>query len=307
VPGVPEGFIDDPEEHATSTSDLKAQISQEPVTAPIRQRVESLSRIYKHTLLKIEFNVDAFAVQAKDPDVPLGTPWGLKLDDPGTRTWLFLFNPDHAVFKSVTMTPIDALVAELANKAYEFLRETMPSSAVFATILAELRLNYATEAKLDSAQIIAQADASLRDIAISIGRGPAPPNFQPLFDELPEAERDAIRRRVASSGAYGLQSVIDDGEFLTYADPDCIRQFVQAKPELFFDGKYWDQPYLNLDYGNERVNSDARLRVAERFGSFLADAVWLATQSPRDLDHHDRDELIRAALSLRLIRADGTN
>ena len=304
-PDLPPGFLDEGGDHVATATDIQALAAEKLPKAPIRQRIESLSRIYKHPLLKVEFNVEAFAVDAKDPDLHAGAPWIVKLEDAGTRTWLFLFDPENPVFRSVTMTPVDALLAELANKAYEFLKDTMPASAVFATILAELRHEYATEAKLDSAALIAQADACLRDIGISIARGSATANFQEIFDRLPEVERDAIRRKVASSGASGLQSVINNGEFITYAGPYAARRFVHDNPKYFFDGEYWDQPYAGLDYGDEAVNTEARLRVLERFGAYLADAVWLATQSPRDLDHFDRDELIRAALSLRLLRADG--
>ncbi len=62
-------------------------------------------------------------VAANDPDLPPKAPWTLKIEDPGTRTFLFLFDPDHPVFRSVTMTPTDAVLSELAFKTYEFLKE----------------------------------------------------------------------------------------------------------------------------------------------------------------------------------------
>ena len=55
-----------------------------------------------------------------------------------------------------------------------------------------------------------------------------------------------------------------------------------------------------------KVTEEARNRVSERYDAYLADAVWLASQSPRDLDRCDRDELIRATLSVRLIGPDGS-
>lgn len=306
APEVPEGFLDNGAVPVAPMIDGRSTLI-EPTTIrhPVRQRMETLSRMYKHPLLKVEFNIEAYAVEADDPDLPRKAPWAIKLDDAGTRTFLFLFNSEHPVFRSVTMTPIDAVLAELASKAYEFLKDTMPESAVFATILADLRQEYATDTKLDSREIIAQADTCLRDIAISIARGAEPVDFPALFNALPETVREAIRRKIASSGASSLQSVIGNGEFMTYADPFAVPRFVHEQPSLFFDGKYWDQPYAGLDYGSEPVNTEARARVQERFDAYLGDAVWLATQSPRDLDRRDRDELIRAALSLRLLRSDG--
>jgi hypothetical protein len=309
-PAVPDGFLDDGVDPSPAVPLPLPLVETTPPAAvsvaPIRQKLHELSRIYKHPLLKVEFNVEAFIVEATDPDLPRKAPWAIKLEDPGTRTFLFLFNPDHSVFRSVTMTPVDALLCELSFKTYEFLKDISPDSAVFATILSDFRGEYANDAKLDPKSIIAFADTALREIALSICRGfGAEESFEALFDGLPEGVRDGVRRKVASRGVTSLKSVIAAGEFLSYADVADIRSFVNAHPEFFFDGKYWAQPYVTLDYGSEKVNAEARAKVIERYDSYLADAAWLAQQSHRDLDRCERDELIRATLSVRIIGQDG--
>lgn len=307
-PDVPDGFLDEGdtsnggEGGGTVTSTATTPIA----VAPIRQKIHELSRVYKHPLLKVEFTVEAFMVGAGDPDLPAKAPWTLKIEDPGTRTFLFLFDADHPVFRSVTMTPTDAVLSELAFKTYEFLKEASPNSAVFATILADLRGAYAEDAKLDPKNIIAFADKALREIAQSIGMDGDPTLFGALFGELPQAAQEKIRRKIASTGMSGAKVVIDSGEFLAYAEASDIRLFVRQHPELFFDGKFWAQPYASLEYGDTKVNDEARERVMERYDAYLADAVWLASQSPRDLDRCDRDELIRATLSVRLLGQDGS-
>ena len=111
---VPKGFIDGP---LTPTPPGEGQPEEPPITQqPNRQKVFELSRTYKHPLLKVEFNIDAYTVDQSDPDLPAEVPWAIKLEDPGTRTFQFLFNPDNAVFRSMTMTPLDALLVELAFK-----------------------------------------------------------------------------------------------------------------------------------------------------------------------------------------------
>lgn len=310
-PGVPDGFLDEGDDSsANGATPPPAVTPTAPMTpsapaAPMRQKLHELSRVYKHPLLKVEFSVEAFVVAASDHDLPSKAPWTLKIEDPGTRTFLFLFDPDHPVFRSVTMTPMDALLSELAFKTYEFLRDVSPNSAVFATILSDLRGEYAGDAKLDPKSIIAFADKSLREIAQSICDVNAGPSFSALFEELPQQAQEKIRRKIASSGMNGAQAVIDSGEFLSYADASDIRQFVRRHPELFFDGKFWAQPHASLDYGDAKVNEEAQERILERYDAYLADAVWLASQSPRDLDRCDRDELIRATLSVRLLGQDG--
>ncbi len=310
APAAPDGFLDEGDATAVGAPDATSQPGVsggiiEAVVVPTRQKLHELSRVYKHPLLKVEFNVEAFVVDANDPDLPRKAPWILKIEDPGTRTFLFLFNPDHPVFRSVTMTPMDAVLCELAFKTYEFLRETSPDSAVFATILADLRGEYADETKLDPKSIIAFADRALREIAQSVGLIGDTTAFRALFAGLPQAAQDKIRRKLASTGISSAQAVIDSGEFLGYAEVADIRLFARQHPELFFDGKFWAQPYASLDYGDEQVNEEARARVIERYDAYLADAVWLASQSPRDLDRCDRDELIRATLSVRILGSDG--
>jgi hypothetical protein len=311
APAVPEGFLDEgidtrPEDSGGPTVPDPGQTSTSVPMPPTRQKLHELSRVYKHPLLKVEFNVEAFVVASNDPDLPPKAPWILKIEDPGTRTFLFLFDPDHPVFRSVTMTPTDAVLAELAFKTYEFLKEASPNSAVFSTILSDLRGEYAEDAKLDPRSIISFADRSLRDIAQSIGVSGEAASFSALFSELPQAAQDRVRRKIALSGMASAQTVIDSGEFLSYAEVADIRQFVRRHPELFFDGEFWAQPYSSLDYGDAKVNKEARERVLERYDAYLADAVWLASQSPRDLDRCDRDELIRATLSVRLLGQDGS-
>ena len=303
-PSLPLGFLDD-DLPATGVAQAAGPASAPAAPQLRRQRIESLSRTYKHPLLKVEFNIEAFAVENGDPDLPINAPWTIKLDDAATRTHNFLFMADHRVFRSITMTPVDALLVEIAFKVHEFVKDTRPASADFATILAELRGEYGRETDLDSREIIALADATLRDIALSIARNPEPGDSQKLFDDLPEGIRDSIRRKVASSGAASLQAAIASVEFLRYADASAIRTFVRQNPGLFFDGHHWDQPYRALDYGSPKVNEEARETVVDRYDAYLADAVWLVSQSPRDLDRQDRDELTRATLSLRLLRCDG--
>lgn len=310
TPAAPDGFLDGgdtvPAGDSGATSPPGGGAAPgETVVTPARQKLHELSRVYKHPLLKVEFTVEAFVVGAGDPDLPRKAPWTLKIEDPGTRTFLFLFNPDHPVFRSVTMTPMDAVLCELAFKTYEFLRETSPDSAVFATILADLRGEYADDTKLDPKSIIAFADKALRDIAQSIGPICDASVFGALFSGMPQAAQDKLRRKIASTGISSAQAIIDSGEFLGYADAADIRLFTCEHPELFFDGKFWAQPYASLDYGDAKVNEEARARVIERYSAYLADAVWLASQSPRDLDRCDRDELIRATLSVRLLGSDG--
>lgn len=70
------------------------------------------------------------------------------------------------------------------------------------------------------------------------------------------------------------------------------------------DGKFWDDPYTSLDFGNVALTEQARYSVQARYDSYLSDVVWLANQSPADIDRASRDTIIRATCSVRLLKSD---
>lgn len=309
APVIPVGFLDEVGTNAGTvppgpSDQTQAQWSASVVLPP-RQKVHELTRVFKHPLLKLEFNVESFIVQADDAALNTGLPWSFKLDDPGTRTFLFLFHKDHIVFRSVTLTPLDALLCELTVKIVDFLSGNSPTEATFAGILSELRREYAKETDLEPRNIIFAAEGRLKEIAASVSSSQNSDRFQSIFDGLDENTKEAIRHKIASAGVITVQGAIGAGDFLSYAPLTDIKTFVGEHPELFFDGKFWDEPFTNLDYGSHKVNEEARQRVLERYMSYLADVTWLASQSPRDLDRCERDELIRASLSIRIISPDG--
>ncbi len=80
--------------------------------------------------------------------------------------------------------------------------------------------------------------------------------------------------------------------------------FFSRHPELFLDGKYWEDAYATLDYGAAGRDGGGAQLVRARYDGYLADAVWLAGQSPADLERIGRDALIRATLSLKLLLPD---
>ena len=79
---------------------------------------------------------------------------------------------------------------------------------------------------------------------------------------------------------------------------------VEAHPELFFDGRYWDVEYATLDYGRATATEAAQAQILRYYASLLTDAVWLAEQDPTDLAEASRARLLRAALALELLTAN---
>jgi hypothetical protein len=298
---IPPGFIDPP----TATAAPAAGEPQPAEPAPVapRQPIFELTRKYVHPTYRVEYDVQGFVVAPNDPELGPGHPWTLKLTDVATRTYAFLVDITHDLYRSATMTPLDALLTELSYRTIEFLRDTAPD-ATFGSILADFRREYCADSRLDAGEIIVEAGDVLAQIAQSVPGNLSNGAGEALYRELAEPEKAHIGRKMVARSVAAPKDAIASGAFLAYAEPQTIRAFFNRHPELFLDGKYWDDAYAGLDYGEADVNEEARALLKARYDGYLADAVWLANQSPADLDRTGRDAIIRATLSLKLLLPD---
>jgi len=271
--------------------------------APVRTPLHELTRKYSHSTYRVEFDVQALAVASGDPDLAADTPWLLRIDDVSTRTYGFLVDTQHEVFRSTTLTPLDALLTELTHRTLDFLKD-QTQGVTLAAVLADFRRQYCLESRLDPQEIIAFASSSLADLGrIMCSRIPTGEG-EKLYGEFDETDQEIMISRMVHRGVADHRAVIRHGRFLEYADPQILRTFFNRHPALFFDGGYWTDPYSALDYGSDKLTAAARDRVRARYDAYIADAAWLASQTPADLDQIDRDALIRATCSLRLLRPD---
>jgi hypothetical protein len=300
---VPPGFLDP---GASGGQPPKGDPTQPPSPEPrptFRRPLHELTRKFSHPTYRVEYEIQGFAVESEDRDLPAGSPWLLKMEDVATRTYAFLVDVGHEVFRSTTMTPLDGLLTELAYRTMDFLKGQVQDVSL-AAVLTEFRGEYCVESRLDPREIIALATSVLGDIARSISENLGVGKGEDLFAELTGQERDAITRRMASREVPDHKAVIASGRFLDYAEPQSIHAFFNRHPELFLDGVYWDDAFAKLDFGSTTVTVEARERVRSRYDAYLVDAVWLANQTPNDLEKADRDALVRATCSLRLLRPD---
>lgn len=302
-PELPGGFVDDGTPSPPETPTEPPAPEPEVKPPPARHALHELTRKYAHPTYRVEYEVQAFAVDEEDPHLPAGSPWLLRLDDVATRTYGFLVNVSHEVFRSTTMTPLDGLMTELAHRTVDFLKGQI-AEVSFAGVLADLRALYCRESRLDPQEIIALASKALSEIATALSGRMEADQGAAAFAELDEAEQEAIVRRMADREISDHKAAIASGAFWDYAQAATVRRYFGLHPEAFLDGVYWEDSYANLDFGSERVTAEARERVRARYDAYLADAIWLASQSASDLDRADRDALVRAICSVKLLRPD---
>lgn len=267
---------------------------------PSRSPIPSLSREYHHEGTSLRWDVHAFEVDPDDPGLGAdGAPWRMTRQTTGED--IFLLNPEHPVFKSVTMTYIDALMCQLAWSAVDIQRN-QPDPPSFARVLADLRDRYAGTLKLDPTTLKSQAEMRLAEIAGAWTTHVDADDCASLFkEELSESARDAIYKKMAARSVTNPQETITAGRFLEYAPRQALLTFFVDHPELFFDGRCWDNTYSGLDFGSIAATEDAQSRLIRRYESLLIDAIWLAEQEPADLEYAPRERLMRASLALDLL------
>ncbi len=258
-----------------------------------------MTREYVHDATGLRWDVKAFEVDRDDPDLGgESTPWLLrKLADGGTE---FFANTSHPIFDSATMTPLDALLCELAHKAADFTRN-QASAPSFAEMLADLRDRYAGPLKLDPVALASNAEMLFRSIARAWSHGIESDDANALFNELPSIDREAIHHKMAARSVAQPQQAISDGRFLEFAPARAVVDFVLAHPDLFFDGRCWEDAYADLDYLHPSATEEARKRVLQHYEALLLDALWLSEQDPDDLQVAPRERVLRATLAVALL------
>jgi hypothetical protein len=267
--------------------------------AVARRAIPSLSTEFVDDNTELRWSVQAFEAASNDTALA-GAPWILQ--QPRAGSWEFLVDPRAEVFRSATLTPLDALLADLAHLAVDASRGRQ-RPAGFSQVLAGLRSRYALASRLDAATLSVQASAILNQIAKSLARNVPPADAAALFGSLPLDEQNAIWDRIVSRGQRRPDTV---ARFLEFAPRPTLRRFFEAHPELFMDGKYWDVPYDSLDFGREDVTAAVREQVRRTYVSLLTDAIWLAEEDAAALGDASRARLLRAALALEVLESEVT-
>ncbi len=228
-----------------------ANASESPSTgatsppSPPRAALLDLSQLYVEELTNQRFDVRAFAVDPTDPGLPATTPWAIWKTTAGP--WEFLVRSEHVIFNSITLTPLDALLAQLAWQASDFGRE-QGLGVGFPQILSGLRKRYAKRFEIDPQTLSREAERQLKEAAKSAVGRVSRETATGFFDSL-GSNKEQILVTMARRGVVSPQEAIADGRYLQYSSPATIRDFIIANLELFMDGAYWDEVYSTLDFG----------------------------------------------------------
>jgi hypothetical protein len=298
---LPPGLLDS-QLGADSSSTPAAPLVEPPDYRIQRREAPSLGRTYVYGPAGQSFTVQAFECVAADPDLAREAAWTLVLGDVATRTYHFLFRPKAAVFQSITLEPLDALLIEVSRLTGEYVRTTSAPPS-FAEVLAYFRENYAQTASLDARVIALDASEALATLAGAIVSNTPEGERSKLFDVLTVDQQSDVMRNLATRGIAPAAAVAD-GTFLSAAPRDVLGRVIEAFPELCFDGAFWDVPFASLDYGDAQLTQRARQRVTEHAKSLVSDTAWLADADAAALGSVPREERVRGLMSVSMLRPD---
>ena len=143
----------------------------------------------------------------------------------------------------------------------DFLRGDDQSDMPFGLVLADLRKRYAGTTKLDPVTLTGEASLALSDIAKGVSDKLDPEDGRALFEEFSHSDQEAILRKMATRRLANPQAVIAAGRFLENAPRTSILTFFAKHPEFFFDGRYWEESYSELDYGRQSATEEAKAQL----------------------------------------------
>lgn len=288
---------------AADTSPMPPGMAKARPLSPPRTPLPSLSREYKDEVTGLRWAVTAYEASAADAVLQnADAPWVLRVTAGGEYD--FLVNPSDPIFQSETMTPLDALLCELAAAAMDFQRGS-DRAAKYGKILTGLRRQYAGPNRLDPETLCSEASMTLRSAARSLAAHLTEGEGAALYNELTLEEKEAITEKMVIRSVRDPQQQIATGRFLEFAPRATLLSFFARHPELFLDGRYWDTEYSTLDYGRASATEAARARVVRDYLNLLADVVWLEEQDPSDVSAvASRARLLRVKLALELLSSN---
>ena len=271
-----------------TTEDTSATATTEPpIPTPRRVRSAELSGTYDMPAGHASVAVEAF--EATDTDPVFGgkdVPWASIRSGTGAVT--FYFRPGHDVFQSSTLTPLDALLCEVARRVADTISSRHgarganmgpgamsspdPLQAAFATVLSHLRLRYGSSSDLRQTALRDRVNEVFRRALLRAGSKLSEREQRGLHSSLKAEERNDFQRECYKLEVDPDDFPYGDGRFFTCVSARTFVRFVHDSPELFLKGQVWSTPYADWADRNEAVDRHRRA-VLESHHALLLDLL----------------------------------
>ena len=208
----------------------------------------------------------------------------------------FVYDPAHPVLAQYPIVPKELLLQYLAEKlkARDNLTDVVE---VFSTLVQ----NTMPEAKIDRQSLqdrATKAFTTLREKMIDALRPRAVDVLKCVHESSGDVEDTVNRMLFNPTLIQRFQACENSGyDALEYVPEKALLRLVDRFPELVFDGKVVNAPYMSISFADEKATERSRNESKERLMSFLKDTLRVMTNTSfgqRDL----KNELSRSSLSI---------
>lgn len=125
--------------------------------------------------------------------------------------------------------------------------------------------------------------------------------FKDLFDELPELledeaekiyenldsrEQSLIKQEMIQNNIdlNKFEEFIEEGDYLKYIPESLLAKIINKYPKKFFDGNFWKDPYERLQISDEKILSDTKLGILQKYIACLNDITSYKNNRNPDSD-----------------------
>lgn len=165
------------------------------------------------------------------------------------------------------------------------------SSVPLTAVYADLKERYLAQRAINAGSLQAEANQMLGDLQVRMVAAIADEPTRPWHQALAEHERTLTRERIADvKRTAETDEYLSSGEYLEYVPASAVPRIVSEWPQAFMDHRLFARPFAGLEPASKQ-------QALGRIVGYLNDIAWLAS-SPIGAE---REELIRARLSLRLL------
>ena len=160
-----------------------------------------------------------------------------------------------------------------------------------------MRQAYGGANALDATDMNSDARGILRDVTRRVDAALDGADRSALYAQLPSHDQRATMSAMLTRGVAAPPEAVTTLGFLEYLPAGGVIRFFDEHPDLFFDGRCWDEAYSTIQLPAD-LTEEKQAEVKRRYGAMLGDVVWLAECTPEALERSTRERLLRARMAV---------
>lgn len=172
----------------------------------------------------------------------------------------FFIDPTHPIFATCCTTPVEIVASELASYIFDMHRTlaSNPGHTVSTLLWSLLRKYWLDKVEINSSVIETKATLFLDTLKARLADNVDSALSERLFGELSSEQQTLFVQQILKQNLQlsAVQSLKETGAFIKYVPNDFILNIFDAAPELFFNGKFWNQQYGVQIQGLSAMNLD---------------------------------------------------